>query len=238
MVFCRTMLLCCLFLCVNCFAGSPQPVQPVGPYPRLNTIQFVLSAQKWVSTKTAKVTMVADANLQQDALEQLQPEVLTTLKKIAPDAHWRVTGYQRNQDQSGLESVHITVQARLMETSLARIRQQAKEKSKPGLKYRVQSIQYTPSEGDVEQVRNDLRQQLYAKIQQEISGLGKIYQEQTFYVHRIDFADGDVAPKIRYQKASQPTAMGLAAQGPSPMNVSDQMKMTASVVVASTIRVN
>ncbi len=238
MIFFRLMLLCFLFLCVNCFAASPQPVQPIGPYPRLNKIQFVVSADKWVSTKTAKVIMAADANLQQEVLESLQPEVLGTLTKMAPDAQWRITGYQRNQDPSGLEKVHISAEARLEEKSLAVIRKLAKEKSQPGLKYTIESIQYKPSKIDIEQVRDDLRKIIYAKIQQEIVSLSHIYQGQNFYVHRIDFADGDIAPmKMRYQKMVQANTMNLAAQEVSPLRVSDQLQMTASVTLASTIDV-
>lgn len=233
----RLMPVCFLFLCVSCFAQAPAPVQEVGPYPRLNKVQFVLRDTQWISTESAKVIMSIDANVQQEALESLQPSVLKTLQQMAPNAKWRITDYNRSQDQSGLERVTIAAQARLTDKDLASLRANAKKQSQPGLKYSIASISYVPTPGEVEQARNDLRQKLYARIQDEIKQLQSVYPEQHFYVHKISFADGDTPPMPRNTKMYATMSAAPEVSQP-PMDVSDQLKMSVNVVLASTIKVN
>ncbi len=218
-------------------AAKPQPVQPVGPYPRLNDVKYTIAAEQWVTTNTAKVIMSIDANLDQAGLDKLQTQVLEHLNAMAKDANWRLTQFNRSQDQSGLEKVQIQAQARLPEQELANIRAQAKKISKPGMKYSVASIDYSPSLGDVEKVRDQLRSDIYTRVKNEIALLEKNYPEQDYFVHSIDFDPmARPAPMARgyaQTKFMQETAVNSA--GSQSMAVSQKIVLTANVDIAAAV---
>lgn len=212
---------------------------PASPYPRLNTIQVQLQDEQWVSTETALVTISIDANLNQTGLDKLQAEVMTTLQGMAK-VKWRITRYNRSQDQSGLERVHMQAQARLSESQLNTLRTQAKAKTKPGLKYRVHGIDYSPSQAEMNAVRDQQHQILYKRAKSELDSINKIYSPQKFYLHQITFA-GEVPPVSmndarQYKMAAMPqAAMGSAGAIGGSTQFSKKLTAIANITLGQSI---
>jgi hypothetical protein len=222
-------------LCSDAIAqiAPQQPVQLVEPYPRLNTVSYQLAMEQWVNTQTALVTVSIAANVGQSGLADLQKSMNERLNQLGSGVSWHMIQFNRSEDQSGLEQVNATAQARILQSQLAEIREKAKTISKPGIKYVISDISYEPSVADVQTVKEQLRNQMYQKIEQEIQLLSKTYH-QTFYVNDIQFEPTDnnpVAPMaLMRAKAETKDTADSANSG-----VSQKVVLQATVTLASTM---
>lgn len=198
----------------------------------LNQISLQLTAEQWVVTKTANVIVGIDASLNGAQLAAARQEILQKLAKFVPGAEWHITIFDRSQDSSGLEKLHIEAQARVLEQALGNIRQQAKTNSKPGQTYTLLAIDYTPTLAEVEAVRSILRNKIYSQVKDEVNRLNNLYPSQQYYVHRIDFGSVQTtAPMERMTLAAAKTN----DMGQAEIPVSNKSLLQANVVLASTI---
>lgn len=205
--------------------------------PRLNTIEFTVSAEEWATSDTAQVIVGVDANLNQAGMDKIQTDVLASLQQMVQSDQWRITQFDRSQDQSGLEKVHVEAQARLPNNQLNNLRSKAESFSKPGMKYQLIDIQYTPSLSDKEVLQERLRQKLYERIKQELDLVSKMYPKQQYYVHKVYFGQNGVTPQPRYKTTANEQTMMMAAAPGSGENFSVNGKtvLNAMVVLAATI---
>lgn len=199
-------------------------------YPPLNQISLQLNAEQWAATQTANVVVSVDASLDKLGLGEAQQTVLQKLNSIAK-ANWQITRFDRSQDQSGLETVHIEAQTRLATNALAGLRDAAKNVSKPGQTYRIQSIEFTPSLAEIEAVRLALRASIYSRAKSELAELNKMYPDQHYFLHGIDFNPPTVTPTpIPLQKNMFAVTRVVTAE---PLVINANVQMTANVVFAS-----
>lgn len=220
-------------------AASTAPEVQYWPHPLvLNTIELSVVAEEWASSDTAQVIVGVDANLDAAGMDKLQTDVLASLQQMVASNEWRVTQFYRNQDQSGLEKVHVEAQARLPNTQLNNLRGKAEALSKPGIKYQLVDVQYTPSLSDKEALEERLRLKLYTRVKQELDQINKIYPKQNYYVHKIYFGKNGAVPTTRYKTAGSSEAPMMAA-APAPagdnFSVGGKTVLTAWVVLAATV---
>jgi len=214
--------------------AAPNAVIPTGEYPRLNTINFQVSSEKWISTQTAKVDIQIDASLNQKGLDTLQTQVETTLKTLA-NGDWRLIDFNRTQDQSGLERVQITAEARLPTAQITDIRTKTEALTKPGLKYQVANIDYTPTPADIQAAQANLRTELYQRIQAEVVLIDKTFGNQAYYVQGISFNGSGIVAPMPMMKTASFAVEANAAPAQQDTSVSQKVTMTANVTLASTI---
>lgn len=216
------------------FAGSSKYSH--FPYPPLNRIHFQLSAEQWVTTKTALVTIGVDASLNQKGMDDMQQQVNDSLQTLATGVTWQMTDYERNEDASGLERVHIEEQARLTSDQLTNIRTKTDTLSKPGIKYSVSDIQFTPSLADIQASQDALRAKLYMQIKQEMDLLDKTY-DQEFHVHNLQFYSGDTPPMpVPAQGNGAQYKMLVAAPQPAAATMSQRLVMNVDVTLAAMMK--
>lgn len=197
----------------------------------LNKVNLQLTANKWVTSQTVKVLVGVDAGLTDAGIEGLQSQVLNKLSQIAA-GEWHITSFNRTQDKSGLESVHINAEARLAQSALPNLRGKAKSISKPGETYTITDVQFTPSEEEIMQADSALRAMIYQQAKAEIDVLNKAYPEQKYYLYQIDFNMMPVMPMAKSMNAEYAMAAGSAAPS-QPLNVGNRQIMTANVILAS-----
>lgn len=162
----------------------------------LNTITLQLTAEQWVTTKSALVTVGVNASVSDNDLGKIQAQVIQKLHQLSSSDEWHVTSFMRSEDQSGLEKVQISAQARLPEAELTGLRQKAKSISKPGETYTLDNVDFSPSEGEVRAANTLLRTQIYQQATDEIARLNKLYPDQKYYVHAVNFL-GQMMPMPR-----------------------------------------
>jgi hypothetical protein len=219
---------------VNAQTGNQQitfPVQPV-----LHQITFNMTSEQWVTTQHADVFVGVDATLDKTQLATAHNDILQKLNKLAK-TDWHITQFNRSQNSSGLEQLSVVAQARLPETALAKIRDDARNLTHPGEAYTVLNIAFTPSTAELEAVRAQLRSNLYDRIQNELNNINKIYSNQKYVVHQIDFSEsGSPQPPVPMIKMAM-VAGNAAEMAPSApqLTVANKLVMTASVTLAEVV---
>ncbi len=76
-------------------------------------------------------------------------------------ADWRLTSFNRSEDQTGLERWSATFEARLPETDLNGLAETAKKISKAGMQLTIADIDFSPTLEEMETARAGLRTQVY-----------------------------------------------------------------------------
>ena len=139
----------------------------------LNRVHLALSEEAWVSTKTAKVMININATLDKNELAKARGKIRSQLQKIAK-GDWHITQFNRRQSKSGLEQLNAMAEARVSESLLGQLYENAKSASKPGTTYRIQRIQFTPSLSEMNAVRATLRKRLYQAAKAELTRLNDV----------------------------------------------------------------
>lgn len=199
----------------------------------LNRISLQFQAEQWVTTKTALVNVNVNAAVAGLGIEKLQNEIIQTLTRLSDKGAWHIVSYNRSLDQSGLESIQIVAQARLPQTELANLRERAKAISKPGETYSIDSVLFTPSVDELHTAQVALRNNIYLQAKAELDNLNKLYPDQKYYVHQINFM---TAPPIQPMAMEANALMARMPQRPQsqPMSIGNKVQLQATAILAST----
>ncbi|HAT7071543.1 TPA: hypothetical protein JAN90_01870 [Legionella pneumophila] len=198
----------------------------------LDKIFFQVSAKKWVTTQTALLNVSINATLSNADLVKARADIMDSLNKIAK-GEWHLVQFDRSQDSSGLEKLYVQAQARVDQSALTNIYQNAKSVSKPGAKYEISGVEFKPSLEETQVVRAKIREQLYQQVNDEIDRMNKAYPKQNYSVSNLVFFEGDNIPQQpRAYQAKEMNALAMAA-APAPLTVSNELILTAMVEAAS-----
>jgi hypothetical protein len=200
----------------------------------LNKISLQLHAEQWVTTQTALVRVSVNATVSSQGIEKIQNSVMQHLGQLSQKSTWHIVSLNRQEDKSGLESVQIFIEARLPQNELAALRDKAKSMSNPGEKFAIESVEFTPSEDELKQANAALRTQIYNQAKAEMDSLNKLYPEQKFYIHAVDFmtAPGPMPMTMAtsYMKADMAS---VRSAGSAPLSVGNKQELMAVVVFGS-----
>jgi len=217
-----------LFLALS----APAPTQV--PPPVMDQVVLDLTAEDWVGTETARVTVVADAAASGADAGSQRTELLNAMKGLVADADWRIVRFDRSTDQAGLERWRAVAEARLPEAKLGGLADKAKRVSRPGLQLRIGAIEFTPTLAETESVRARLRAEIYAKAAGELKTLEYNFPGRSFRMGNIDFAEQPVAPYARRTREDVPAmAMAAPAADEAPVNVSEKLVIRARIVLSA-----
>ena len=195
----------------------------------LDTVVFQVEAKQWVGTQTALLTVSINATLTNADLVKARKEIMDKLIKVAP-GEWHLTQFDRSQDNSGLEKLYVQAQARVPQSSLTPVYQNANSVSIPGASYEIAGIEFKPSLEEIQQIRTQLRERLYQQARDELQRLNKVYTGQNYSLNNLIFDEGvNMAPS---PKIATMNAIAMPASAPN-LTVSNELMMTATVQVAS-----
>lgn len=224
-----------LSLLLICLIFSSYSSADINIDPLLNKVSLQLQAEQWITTQTALVNVNVSAAVTDQLIVNLQNNIMAKLKSLVA-GDWHIVSFNRQQDQSGLESIQIMAQARLPQANLGNLRDKAKAMSKPGETYTIQDVQFTPSDDELRQANIALRNVIYQQAKAELDNLNKTYTDQKFYLHEINFMDIDnppMAPNMMMMKATYGGAVGAARPQPMPISVGNKVTLHASVVLSA-----
>jgi hypothetical protein len=200
-------------------------------------VAFNLSEEGWATTHTARVSIGLDATLTNGQLATIHGQILQNLSKVVPGTEWHMTQFNRSQDISGLERLHVEAEARLMEPQLLDLHKRIQLLSRPGERYDILSIDFTPSLDELSQLQATLREKVYREVKGEILRLNQVYPNQRFYLNRIDFSmvNAAVPPPVAPVPltAGMAKVQGMGAQGRRGVAVSNKVVISAYVTLAS-----
>lgn len=196
--------------------------------PLFNKVILQLSAEQWVTSKTALVNVAVNASVSDNAIEKIQGQVLDKLSKLSDKGEWHIISLDRSLDKSGLERIQIMGQARLPNTDLAGLRDKAKAISKPGETYTIDNIQFVPSDDEIRDANSALRDNVYQQVKAELARLAKAYPDQKYYLHNINFASGMIPGPIMPQNVMLAKVSANGAGG-AAFPVGDKLRLYATV---------
>lgn len=220
------------------FAGAAASAAAQTLPPEPDTIALSLSAEDWVETKTAKVTARVDATLAGDKAGDARGEALEALAGAAEDAQWRITGFNRSQDASGLERFSITAETRLPEAQLSGLAERAERRSRPGLKARILNVDFTPTRAEREAKLAELRAKIYADVAAELARVNAAYPDRDYRVRdlSVGLTGAPPVPQPRRARAMSADAMMATAEAAfvgGGASVSQKLVVNASVLLAA-----
>jgi hypothetical protein len=194
-----------------------------------------LSAEGWVETKTARVVAVADVAIAGENRNAVRDRMMAALKKLSPDAEWRINQFNRTQDSAGLERWRVSAETRLPEAALGGLDDRAKQQSQPGLQLRIQAVQFTPTLEEREATLADLRSKLYGQAKEEAARVAKLWPERNFRVARVEIG----SPAFRAAPMPMAAAAPAYREGSAPEQdsgdaVSVAQKLTLHATVTLT----
>lgn len=198
----------------------------------LDKVVFQISAKQWVTTQTALLNVNINVTLSSADLVKARADIMVSLNKIAK-GDWHLIEFDRSQDSSGLEKLFVQAQARVDQSALTDIYQNAKSVSMPGANYEINGVEFKPSLDETQAVRAKVREQLYQKVNEELSRMNKAYPLQSYSLSNLVFFEGDAPPQQpRPYQAKEMNAVVMTA-APAPLTVSNELVLTAFVEAAS-----
>ncbi|KTD46465.1 hypothetical protein [Legionella quateirensis] len=199
----------------------------------LDKVLFQISAKQWVTTQTALLNVSINVTLSSADLVRARADIMDSLNKIAK-GDWHLIEFDRSQDSSGLEKLFVQAQARVDQSALTDIYQNAKSVSMPGAKYEISGVEFKPSLEETQAVRAKVREKLYQQVTEELSRMNKAYPTQNYSLSNLVFFEGDnIPPQPRPYQAKEMNTVVMAAAAPAPLTVSNELVLTAYVEAAS-----
>lgn len=195
-----------------------------------------LTGEGWVTTDSAIVHVSAEAVQQSETADQLKQTIKGSLMKLSTQGEWRFTHFSQSRDKTGLTRWRAEAQARLPEAALSALRDRAKDVSRPGFKLSIGHTDFSPSLGEFEQARSDLRQRLYGRIGAELTLLNAAFPQRGYRLKEAYFDQPHLAPQRRTARPGKMMTMSESAIAPAPpteVGVARKIIMTVRVVFAA-----
>lgn len=230
------LLLAALVLPTFAFAGEePKPD---------DMIAVTLSSEGWVQAKAARVTVSVNAAVVGEKASSTRDNMIKAVGDLASKTEWRLTSFNRNQDQTGIEQWYAVFEARLPESELGGIQAKAKAASKTGMQLAVQSVDFSPTLAEFEAVRAQIRKDLMAQATKELENVNAAYPDRKFRIAQISFggAGGIMQPQVMMMKGRMAMMDAQVAAAPQMEGVTNSMggvetsqkiEMTANVTFAA-----
>ncbi len=225
-------LLATLFLAAPALADEPRPD---------DTVSFDLSAEEWVTTKTARVTLDVEAAVNAANAGTMRNE-MTKAVNDAAKADWRLISFNRTQDQTGMERWSVSFEARVPESALNGLADAAKKTSKAGMQIKVGNIDFQPSREEMETARAALRIKIYKQAGEQLSALNAALPGRTYRLAQVVFESDVPSPApIRMLRSKSAGAGEMAMSSPAyapdavmSNELSSKLTLTAHIALAAT----
>lgn len=204
------------------------------PAPIQDHVSLSLSAEDWVKTDTAEVTLAVEAASPGGDAGSARGDVMKAAQSVA-DAPWQVIRFDRQQDQAGLDHWQAVLRARLPEAKLGGLGERARKSSRPGLQVRIDQVDFAPTLAETELVRAKLRAEIYRRATEELAQANKSFPDRGYRISGIDF-----------QESRQPVPMNAAMNAEAKfmarddagggLDVQQKLRLTARVNLATLVK--
>jgi hypothetical protein len=202
------------FLFVFSFFTPAWAQEPTKPD---DTVSFDLSAEDWVTTKTAHVALDVEAAVTAANAGSMRADMAKAVNDAAK-ADWRVTGFNRSQDQTGMERWSVTFDARLPESALNGLSDAVKKASKAGMQMTVGDIDFSPTLDETESARATLRTHILKDAGEQLTTLNTALPGRSYRIAQITFEPEAFTP---FRQIHPRPMMAMASAAISPEGSAD-----------------
>jgi hypothetical protein len=210
-----------------------------------DTVSIQLSAEDWVTTKSARVVVGVEAAVSEKTAGTMRADMADAMNKVVK-ADWRLVSFNRSQDSTGMERWSTIFEARIPEASLNGLNEQAKKQSKAGMQIQVVDIDFSPTLAETQESTNKLRTQIYKMATEQLGVLNQSVAGRSYRIGSIDFQGTggmyvaqNMARTSKMMRAQAPAMMEMAvssdamAGGSPSMERAQKIVMTANIVYAA-----
>ena len=198
-----------------------------------DVISYDLSAESWVVTKTAHVVLEVEAAVSASTAGSARADMTKAINEAAK-ADWRLTGFNRMLDQTGMERWSLSFEARLPETALGGLRDAVKKASKAGMQITVSGMDFTPSHDEMEAARADLRAQIFKQAAEQLASLNTTLPGRNYRISQIAFETDFPAPIQMFRGKRIEAAVATASvEQDQGQDVSQKLVMNAHITYAA-----
>lgn len=238
MVTCRA-LFCAFAGAVLMFSAATHAEE--GKIPQ-DTVTFMLSSEDWITAKTARVVIGVEAAVSGASAGTARAEMMKAVDSVAK-ADWRLTGFSRAQDQTGLERWSASYEARLQESALGGLHESAKKSGKAGMQLNVATIDFSPTLDETETARAGLRSKIYKSAAEQLTILNGAIPNRNYRIAEIAFMEmagqniyamneGMMGKRLMSATPADAAMMSSSGGGAS-MERSEKISVSAMVVLAA-----
>lgn len=229
-----------ILLLIALIVPSSIQAQDLHPFSKPDdTVSLSLSAEDWVTTKTARVVVMIEAAVSSSNAGSMRAEMMKSVNELAK-ADWRLTSFNRSLDQTGLERWSTSLEARLPESDLSSLNDNSKKLSKAGMQLSIGQIDFSPTLEETETTRAQLRTKIYKDINDTLSTLNTAFPGRNYRVGNIEFnTDNVIVPtpmipgRSNMMKAVSMLASAPAVSSDAAMERSEKIVLTAQVTFAA-----
>jgi len=202
---------------------------------------FDVTAEDWVVAKTARVTINVEAAVSATNAGTMRGDMMKAVNDVAK-GDWRLTSFNRSQDQTGLERWSALYEARLPENFLNGLGETTRKVSKAGLQLSVGDISFTPTLEEMEAARSALRERIYKQANDQLATLNTAMPGRTYRIAVINFNGNDDEPApmphiVRgyagKMMAAAVASVPEASSSAQPMERAEKIMQTAHIVLAA-----
>ncbi|MFA5041482.1 MAG: hypothetical protein WC464_07610 [Bdellovibrionales bacterium] len=196
-----------------------------------DAVSFDLSAEDWVSTKSARVVLGVEAAVNSPNAGSVRAEMAKSINDAAK-ADWRLTSFNRIQDQTGMERWSVSFEARLPESALNGLRDSVKKASKAGMQITVNGIDFSPSHDEMEAARAALRARIYKEANEQLAALNSVLPGRNYRISQIAF-ETDIPAPIQMLHGSGKRMMNASVMSAPAAVEMDQIQEVSQKLVVN-----
>jgi hypothetical protein len=204
-----------------------------------DSIVLSLSAEDWVTTKTARVTANVEAAVTSGTAGTVRADMMKSVNDIAK-SDWRLTSFTRSLDQTGLERWSATYEARVPEEQLNGLNDNAKKLSKAGMQLTIGDIDFSPTLDEMETARAALRTKIFKSAADQLLMLNTTLAGRNYRIALIDFEGNEpmpIPPRPRFLAGAARPMNAMIAAAPAQEDQLDdraqKITLTARVVFSA-----
>jgi len=227
-----------LFLALSPVSAHAEGVKPD------DTVSFDLSAESWVSTKSAQVTLNVAAAVSSSNAGSTRTNMAKAVDDVVK-ADWRLTSFNRMQDPTGMERWSASYEARIPENNLNGLAEKAKALSKTGMQLTIGQIDFSPTLEETQTALSQLRTEIYKQANEQLTTLNTSIPARGYRIASITFNGQQRHPmfmeqNMRVAKAMRSTGSSLmspasddASTESASMARAEKLVLTAQITLAA-----
>jgi hypothetical protein len=201
--------------------------------PLQDQVTFEVQEETWVETDTARAVIAINAAATGANAAKMRADMQEALKRLLPDATWRITSFNQTQNAAGLDAFEAMAEARVKNGATEGLSERAKSASRQGLQLGVAAIDFTPSLAETEAAKAALRETVYKRALAERDRLNKSLPDRSYRIARIDFNQigGPQPMPAAYMRAE----MAAAPKQAPDIAVTEKLRLQATVTLSVSV---
>lgn len=185
-----------------------------------------LQAENWVTTSTARVVLQVDAAVAGSNAGSMREAMQKAVEAVVK-ADWRLTGFSRNSDATGLERWNASYEARVPESALGGIHDTVKKASKAGMQLTVGEIAFDPTLAETEAAQAKLRNDIYKQANDQLTALNTAIPGRQYRIGAIDFMPSQGIVPAMPMMMARPMMGRVAAMSAGSSGMAESTDMAA-----------